>query len=544
MNLRKRLTVVCAAAALVLGAVAVVAGGCGGQEGSTFTPTQPDSSLAASGTSNGSGGSGSADGGSSSGGFGTLLGGDGGGGPPACALGDGGLASCVNLNCPANSMTTLSGKVYDPAGSNPLYNVVVYVPRDPHGQLTPITLGTHSCNTCDVTIGDYVAAGVTDESGSFRIGPVPTGQNIPLVFQIGKWRREIAVTTKDCSDTVVPAGQARLPRNQSEGDIPQMAILYGGCDQLPCFMRNMGLDAKEFTGPNAGGRLHVYQGDSTNGGSTPGPNLGGGGGGTAGNCTSNNAGNCPLWSQKSQLERYDMVLLSCECDTHDDTKPNKQPLHDWLDEGGKVFATHYHYTWFENGPADFQKVANWSDAGLTLNVPGPFQVDQSFPKGQAFYKWLGNVGALNANGTINLTPSDVRTSVATVNPPTLRWIYDTTNENVKYLSFGTPIGGIDAGAGGAGGTGSGDAAATEAGSSEAGSNEAGAGSSAGDAGEQTAPVYCGKAVLTDLHAGGGSNVAGSSAPLPSSCKVGAMTPQEKALEFLFFDLSACVSNDN
>ena len=66
-------------------------------------------------------------------------------------------------------------------------------------------------------------------------------------------------------------------------------------------------------------------------------------------------------------------------------------MHDWLDEGGKVFATHFHYTWFQNGPADFQTVATWLGSSVgsgTCNCT----IDTSFPKGQTFHDWLGAVG--------------------------------------------------------------------------------------------------------------------------------------------------------
>ena len=97
--------------------------------------------------------------------------------------------------------------------------------------------------------------------------------------------------------------------------------------------------------------------------------------------------------------------------------------------------------------------------------------------------------------------SGVATSVSSVNTKTTsRWIYDDANSQTKYMSFETPIGGIPDDAGQTG--------------------------------------YCGKAVFTDLHAGG--------APMgdvPGSCQATALSQQEKALEFLFFDLAACVTND-
>ena len=123
-----------------------------------------------------------------------------------------------------------------------------------------------------------------------------------------------------------------------------------------------------------------------------------------------------------------------------------------------------------------------------------------------FQQWLSlpSVGALSGS-TIAL--NGVATSVSTVNATTTkRWIYDTTTSpaDTKYLSFETPIGGFpDAGSPG-GGT-----------------------------------AYCGKAVFSDLHAGGAP-----AGDVPAACDLpAALSAQEQALEFLFFDLSGCVADD-
>ena len=92
---------------------------------------------------------------------------------PACQGGRG-WSCAVNASC-GSSPTTLTGKVYDPAGKNPLSNVVVFVPNDA-AKLPEITPGTHSCNTCDVSIGGYVAATTTDATGSFTLKNVPHGE--------------------------------------------------------------------------------------------------------------------------------------------------------------------------------------------------------------------------------------------------------------------------------------------------------------------------------------------------------------------------------
>jgi len=432
------------------------------------------------------------------GGGGALnLDGAGGGSPDASrgvACSGTGLCTLV----PAGCTTSLSGTVYDPAGQNPLYNVVVFVPNDPMGKLPAIQTGTHSCNTCDVSIGDYVAATVTDAKGHFTLKNVPATTNVPLVVQTGKWRREVFLpSVKGCSDNPVPAASSRLPRSKGEGDLPQMALLTGGCDDTACFLRNVGIADTEITNPGGGGRLEVYEGV---GGATLAS-------GTPANCT---GAGCPLWASRQSLEPYDIVVLSCECGENNQTKPaaSMQALHDWLAEGGKVFASHFHYTWFKNGPADFQGVATWLGYSPALGA-GSYSLDTSFPKGMTYRDWLANVGALNANGTITL--SSVATSVSTVNPPTQRWIYDSTASHTSYFSFLTPIGGLPP--------------------------------APADGGAEKGPQYCGKAVFTDLHMSGqfgGSPVTN----IPGGCPAGPLTPLQKALEFLFFDLSACVAPEN
>jgi hypothetical protein len=196
-------------------------------------------------------------------------------------------------------------------------------------------------------------------------------------------------------------------------------------------------------------------------------------------------------------------------------------------------------------------VANWLGTS-TANGAGNFAIDTSFPKGMTYSDWLSNVGALGRNGTIAL--NSVATSVSTVNPPTISWIYEPTADgghgDTKYLSFLTPIGGIapapDAGAPEAGplveagADAAGDSSVDAASAAEAAAPEAGP----GDAGpaEMSGPTYCGKAVFTDLHTS--SSLFSMVNSIPNGCSGAPMTAQQKALEYLFFDLSACVSVDS
>jgi len=312
--------------------------------------------------------------------------------------------------------------------------------------------------------------------------------------------------------------------------MPQMALLTGGEDNLGCFLARMGVDEAEYGPPHSQGgkgRLDIYQGLGVL--SPKGPGLSNG---TAGDCTTTS---CPLWASEASLSAYDIVLLACEGSTFDadaktaadaggaagilgalgGNKANvdtnaKQAMYSWLNIGGKVFATHFHYTWFQNGPGLFPSVANWKGSSIGSGTCTNCTVDTSFPKGQALAQWLTTAGGLTNSGVITL--NNVADSVSTVNTPTSRWIYGSSGggtgaTDTKYLSFETPIGGVPV----------------------------------ADAGTESNSKYCGKAVFSDLHAGG---VPTPGTAVPSSCMLGDLSPQEKALEFLFFDLSACVQDDS
>ncbi len=182
-----------------------------------------------------------------------------------------GPGTCVGLQCQidkctAGGKTTVSGTVFDPQGVNPLYNVVVYVPNQP---LADIQSGA-TCDTCASPVsGQPVAAALTDATGHFVMNdvPSPAGAMIPLVVQIGKWRRQIMFgPINKCVDNPVPNPMLRLPRTQAEGHIPKIAFSTGHSDSLDCLLRKIGIADSEFTPDSGTGRVHMYVGlDAGNG---------------------------------------------------------------------------------------------------------------------------------------------------------------------------------------------------------------------------------------------------------------------------------------
>jgi hypothetical protein len=353
---------------------------------------------------------------------------------------------------------------------------------------------------------------------------VPVGSAVPLVIQVGKWRREYFFNVTACADNAVPDKSLALPGSltQANDSMPDIAVSTGASDSLECLMLRMGLPATEYVaGATGTGHVHIFSGGEAGGG---GGGRGGGGIGGPENPAMPGApaSSTALWATQAQLMPYDIVLLSCEGGETFDANP--PALEAYLNAGGRAFASHYHYSWFSGplntmqayvAPADWgTNLATWTANGGQGNGPIAGVIDTTlngstlpFAKGAALQQWLGLVGALGTNGVAATDlaiyqPRD-NAQVAATNTPSQPWI--TSTPWTLYFSFDTPV-------------------------------------NAAAAAEGGAPAYCGRAVFSDLHVGGNPTTM-DTAPPPGGCDAIDLSPQEKALEFMLFDLSSCVIPD-
>ena len=419
-----------------------------------------------------------------------------GGSAPPCT-GDG--WDCKIDPCDGGPKTTVTAKVYDPAGQNPLYNVAVYVPNGP---LSPISSGP-TCDNCATPVsGNPVASALTDASGQFHMVDVPVGENVPLVIQIGKWRRAIVLpAVKACQDNPFDDPSTfRLPHDQTEGNVPRILIATGDADTPECLLRRIGVADTEFTNPGGGGRVNLYVNDiGTSGGTTA--YSSGASFPTLTTLLGPVAAPDASSSAVDSFGDYDIVMMSCQgSESAGDsvTTPEKQALKTFVDSGGRAFFTHYSYSWLRSDakylPSPFPPVATWSASG----GDGTYLVDTSFPRGSAMADWLVNVGASTTHGQIALV--NVKDpAISIVTGTAQQWVYQPT-KGVPYLSANTPI----------------ELAATPS-------------------------QQCGRIVHTGIHVA--STQPDSHSPFPKGCAVGGLSPQEKALEFLLFDLSSCVTDE-
>lgn len=389
---------------------------------------------------------------------------------------------CFQVECPGGGTTSVTGVVYAPNGTLPLYGVTVYVPN---GTPQPFPEGV-TCDRCgSVLSGDPLVQTTTDTMGKFALTNMPATDEVPLVIQVGKWRRQVVVpTVPACVSTALGAAETRLPGNRSEGDIPRIALSTGGADALECLLRKIGLEDGEIGVMGGPERIHLYAGtggtDQLEGGASF-------------------ADSQQLWATAASLSSYDVVLMSCEAGQNPETKPPEalQALHDYTAAGGRVFASHWHNYWLEAGPAPWPQTATFvSEADLNDIVA---DIDTSFPKGDDLAEWLVNVGGSTTLGEIAITAA--QHTVREVEPTLAqRWIYKEVTDNgmpsVQYLSFTTPL---------------------------------------------TAPedMRCGRVVFSDIHVSSGDDSAPDQ-PFPSGCQTTELSPQEKVLAFMLFDIASCV----
>jgi hypothetical protein len=412
----------------------------------------------------------------------------------------GGSTVCVGLQCQLDKCsgtaeTSISGFVYDPAGKNPLYNILLYVPNS---ALDPIPTGA-SCDRCDSPIsGSPVAAGLSDATGHFVIHNAPHGTNIPLVIQIGKWRRQVTLSTVTaCQDNpFTDKNLLRLPKNASEGNIPHIALSTGHSDAYDCLLRKIGIADSEFTPDTGAGRVHMYVGGAGKTSDQGAKML------VSGATFGDSYGT--LFPNYSKMAGYDMVILQCEGEQLENEKaPYVGNMKRYADGGGKVFADHLHSYWIRGGLPPWPATANWIGVGSDLPSPVTANIDTTFPKGAALADWLVANGATPTRGMISLVMG--QHSVAEMFGTTRRWIWVPQNVNdsqmrqsTQYLTFNTPV-------------------------------------------EATAANQCGRVVFTDVHVSNAGDSSHPDVPFPMGCTASLdMTAQEKALEFMFFDLSSCV----
>lgn len=350
------------------------------------------------------------------------------------------LAVCNSASA-QTCTTSITGKVYSPNGpttGDPIPNILVFV-VDPSSPIPAFQKGVSGgCAEQDNLVPkNTIGSATTDATGTFTISNprLATVSPFTVVIQAGKWRRQYTnfANPTACAPTTLPP--MSMPASQADGDLPHIAISTGAADSIECIFNQIGIQTSEFTLASGSGSINLYEGDKSGGQYSPdstGPN--------GSNPTPNET---VLESSFSSLETYDVVIFGCQGNpTEPETTPtNQQNIVDFTNEGGRVFATHFGYTWFDN-IYPFDTTAVW--AGNSPSIGGSTQVatiDQSYPEGLILAQWLQNVGGSYANtiGQVELTNVKFDTT-AVNNPPAQSWVNLNESGVSMQFTFDTPIG--------------------------------------------------------------------------------------------------------
>jgi hypothetical protein len=451
------------------------------------------------------------------------------GAPGVCGHTCGGLCQ-YQAGCMNGTPTTIQGRVlagksaWTGLAPDPVPNVLVYVPNGPVGAL-PQGYSAGSCPQCGADVsGNPLVSTYTNYDGTFTLTNVPSppaGQTLPLVIQLGRWRRQLQIASPTaCAATSI--GDLNLPRNHTEGDIPLTAISTGTVDALECVLLKMGIDQAEFTSSTSApsGRIHIYAaGPGTDIASKQGP------GAYIADPKSKASPPAAISQPESALMAsggtymgYDQIMLPCwghpfgfdPNSTNNMRSPDEpKDLITYADSGGHFFATHYSYSWLV-GNGEFDTVAAWhgdennpGSVTWTLNVSKVPPVAPAPMHSGIFWQWLNLVKALSnynlatppANPQVDIT--NPRHDVDGVRSGSLDWIDgtdpDKKNAMVEHFTFNTPVG------------------------------------------QQN---QCGHAIFSDFHVTGVTD--SNNIPFPKECST-SFTSQEKILEYMIFDLASCVA---
>ena len=405
--------------------------------------------------------------------------------------GGGGFDVCGPTNistCDGGTSTSLSGYVFDPANNLPVYNALVYVPvgnvQTPQTGILPAQ--------CGCTAPAAYASAYTGINGAFTITNLPSGANVTVVVQLGKWQRVFTKSVTACQannlggGTAGSPGNLTLPSTKAQGHIPLFAVDTGSVDTMECVLLKMGIAQSEFTDPNVvngvptgSGRIQLYEGSIVSGGAV-----------IDGNTPTENV----LTESSSVMDSYDAILFPCQGGAGSYTSANGWPntrgnLISYANNGGRFFATHFHYDLLE-GNGSFNGTANWVADSNYLNSATGY-IDTSFNRGLILAQWLNQ--PIVYGGTYGQIPVNVvRKDLSSVIAPAQRWMYQSSTYPIHY-TFDTPF-------------------------------------------NQT--PSCGRVVFSDFHVEASNGSTGVT--FPNECTTGGMTPQEKLLEFMLFDLTSCV----
>lgn len=391
---------------------------------------------------------------------------------------------CDVPKCPPGTTTEVVGKLYAGNGKDPVPGASVFVPVDNLPEFPP-GLGCDLCNDTPPS----VTQAITDFDGSFRLRGTPAGKAFPVVARLGRFQRVVSVEATACVENTIPtdAGSkgirfSKKNRELSPQDyIPRIAVVSGDYDQIECVLKRIGID-----------ELDMYNGRAV--GTKNPPAI---------------AEMGTLLADETKLLSYNIVIVNCSDNQYQSllAAPQvKKNLEKFVRSGGRLYVTDWAYDVIEQVPefAPYLCFEPQSIPGPAMCLAAPEKAmaadSRNYYGGQYrvldkdMEKWLQQMpGVINRNSQVAVDYSFVVVSKASDDPKTKTKVW------------------VDGPASGFGNR------------------------------PQTVTFdynACGRVHFSTYNTEP-DGVVSESARWPSACKAD-FSPQERLLEYLFFNIASCV----
>ena len=404
--------------------------------------------------------------------------------------------SATGMRCAAG-MTTISGTVYAPTDCSKR----LLPERRPLRRSDLQRAGLHpqrsgrcpsrpgvSCETCAAQAsGSPIVSALTGPDGTFTLTDTPCGANIPLVIQVGRWRRQIIIPIVACCGNRAhrrpdpPAAQPHRGRHPAHrGGHRQRRP-----DRVRAAQDRHRPAASTPTRPAPAACASIAPTAATLSAATP----------SASQLFEQPGASWPSTTRSSPTARAPST-----------TSPRRQQTNvlDYTNAGGRLFASHYSYIWLFHERAASTRTAIW-DVDQTSDPPAVPSLTASstrpspraWPSPVAPRSWAPR--PRSGRSRVQRRPPTTPTWSAT--RPSQRWMSTTPTvperrDHPDDYTFNTPVG------------------------APAGTASAAA---------------CSSATSTSTRRRGHRQ------PSPGVRQPAPLTPQEKVLEFMLFDLASCIS---
>ena len=326
---------------------------------------------------------------------------------------------CQIVSCPTGTDTTVTGRIFAPNGKDPVPGAQVYVPN----MGLPEFPSTVSCDLCSDVQGAAANAQTTFD-GRFTMTHVPAGQQIPIVIQLGRFRRVLHVDLTQCIGTTLTADAGstgtRLPHKDAELDpadtVPHIAVATGDYDQIECVLKRMGLQQFDLYGDRDPGAPPA----------------------TVGTFAS-------LLADSTKLQSYNILVVNCTNNQFDSALFQKNALgnlHDFVGMGGRLYATDWAYDVIDQVTEFSPYLCFEPQNGAAMQCGGgalsPMAADTTNPysgpatiKDPGLLTWLGQFPGVLSGNKVEVDYSFVavnQVAADTKNYPTTTWVEGMTND--------------------------------------------------------------------------------------------------------------------